>query len=202
MPCWEVGKYGMQTLLKAYPHHFTMEILLSGVKLSHNHSLLWKIKGIQDTHCRIEDIAWILTVLWICLSNKPTSWRKEEKIIWLLLSQTAERKENQNKTKTKWIINSPLPILWSLTLQIWQKSCTQKTLALQTSSEVHVNHIGVEPLWLHLGLLKHWGKGIHLLSMIQAYILNSSGKLGCGCLGMARVTHCIVWSSLFSEILL
>lgn len=89
---------------------------------------------------------------------------KGGKRIWLLLSQTAETKENQNKTKTKWIINSPLPILWSLTLQLQQKNCTQKTLAPQTSCELHVDHMGVEPLCLQLLLLSDGGKeSIHFL---------------------------------------
>lgn len=143
MDHWEVGKYGMQTLLKAHPHHVTKEIMLSRVKLSHHHC------------CARSKVHKTLQNWGYCLStNTPLNMfikqtnilEKGGKRIWLLLSQTAETKENQNKTKTKWIINSPLPILWSLTPQTRQKNCTQKTLALRTSCELHVNHIGGTPL--------------------------------------------------------
>lgn len=182
---WEVGKYGVQTLLKAHSHHFTKEIMLSRVKLSHRHH-----------HCCARSKVHKTLQNWgYCLStNSPLNMfikqtnilEKGGKRIWLLLSQTAETKENQSNTKTKWIINSLLPILWSLTLQTWQKNCTHKTLALRTSCELHVNHVGVEPPWLQLALVKQWRKLIHLLSMIKAYI--TSGKVGCGGLGMASYT--------------
>lgn len=131
--------------------------MLSRIKFSHHHHCCARLK----VHKTLTAESRILPEYWqsfeyVYQTNPHRRERRKKNLAFAFPDSRNKRKaeQTQNKVNHKF----PLPILWNLTLQIRRKSCTQKTLALQTSCELHANHIGVEPLRLHPGLVKRWGK--------------------------------------------